>query len=237
MYDDLLTYHNKKYDFKLIAEKLQQLLNKKGVKTDDYELDESGYYDGVAFSYTEHFPMLDLPVNYRIFYDSFYGEDSIFSASVGVPRGKFEISDMECRKIPSQCRSALDMMISFEGRNTDDKYIGIFHVIDSVRGKHVMDLDEMQRHLYEVRCMVTDIAYKLFERCSESYLTGQCDAHATVAKFEQVNSLFNDDRLIIEKDCFEELSDDQHDTIDLKDTIEITELLYSAEFRNDETHG
>ena len=233
MYEDIFTDRSKIYDFRLVAEKMRQLLHREGVKTSDFALNESIYYDGVAASYTDFFPILNIPVNYRIHYDSFYGEDSCFSASVGVPKGIIEISDMECREIASECGTNSGMMISFEGRNNDSKYIGIFHLINSVCGRHVLDLDEMQHHLHGVRCVVTEIAHKLFEKYSNLYLTGQFDVHETIAEFEQCNSMFDDDRMIIERDYFKELNYDPHDPVNLEDTIEITDLLYPAESHTD----
>ena len=233
MYEGIFEDRSKKYDFNLVIEKMRQLLHRERVKTADFELDESNYYDGLAVSYTENYPILNIPIYYRIHYDSFHGEDSCFSASVGVPEGIIEISDMECREIASECGTNSGMMISFEGRNNDSRYIGIFHLINSVYGRHVLDLDEMQHHLHGVRCVVTEIAHKLFEKNSNLYLTGQCDAHTSIAEFEQSNSLFDDDRMIMERDYFKELCYDPHDPVNLEDTIEITDLLYPAESHTD----
>lgn len=228
MHDDFFTDCEKKYDFKLMAEKMRQFLIKEGVKAADYEPDESIYFDGIAVSYTEHFPILDAPVSYSIHYDTFYGDDSCFSACVGVPRREVEISNMEFKKIATECIKAPGILVSFEERRTNSKYNGYFHVINSVSGKHVMDLDEMQQHLHEVRCVVTDIAAKIFERYSDLYRSGQYNSHAAAAKFEQVNSMADDDRFIVERDYFEELSYDPRNPINFEDTLDLTDLLDSA---------
>ena len=225
MNTDLLINYEKKYDFKLIAGTIQQFLTHEGIRTAEYEPDESMYYDGVAVTYMEYFPILKAPVRYRIHYDSFYGEASYFSASIGVPRGESEISDMECRTIATGCMKAAGMMVSFEGCRADKKYDGFFHVIDAVYGKHIMDLDEMQQHMHEVKCVVMDIAKKLFDSYSEMYFNGRCDAHTTVAKFEQVDSMSEDDRVFVERENFEEFSYDPDDPINIEDTLVLTDLL------------
>lgn len=140
---------------------------------------------------------------------------------------------MDCKSIAIDYSGDTDVFVSFEEYHLG-KGIGAFHLIHSINDRHIMDVNDMQKHMSRVRCAVADIVKMLLEKGNEMFANGLCNTSRTVAKFEQISSMHEDDRLIVNKNIFDETSYDPNDPINAEDTIDYTDMFSnSEEFQNE----
>lgn len=214
-------------DFELIVARIKALLALEGVTPLDFKLDNSPLYDGIAVTFNQQFPALQAPVQYRIHYSDspIYGVDCCFAGSIGVPRSIVDLSVSDCVKIASKCNKPSNTIISFEPYH-GGKRLGAFHVMYCISGKHVLEVDDMRNCLYQVRRLIADIANAIFMKSAESFVAGVIGSSGSVAKFKQTNSIYEDDRVIISRDTFDDdLRYGYSDPIDDRDTVDCTELF------------
>lgn len=224
-----------KCDFQQIYDNLRRLLELENINQSDFVLDNSPKYDEIRVSFVQQFPLFQAPVEHSIQYScsSVFGKDCCYAASVGVPRGEVNISHTDCYEIAAGCSECNDMTVSFE-RYYSGKGIGVFHVIHTIYDKHISDVKDMQDHMHKVRYTIVDIANRLAKKSAELFLNGKCNTSGTLAKFEQLNSIHEDDRMIPIRDLFAEIGYDVNDPINAEDTVDYTEMFTSSdEFQNE----